>query len=63
MIAAVKAAGFRGSTTVAAGWASPTEDPYRLPRLEVLAGTARGAGCSPRSTESRDRPAPGSHYP
>jgi len=39
VIAAVKAAGFRGSTTVTAGWASPSEDPYRLPRLRVLAGT------------------------
>jgi peptidoglycan/xylan/chitin deacetylase (PgdA/CDA1 family) len=40
VIAAVKAAGFRGSTTVIAGWASPTENPYRLPRLRVLAGTS-----------------------
>jgi peptidoglycan/xylan/chitin deacetylase (PgdA/CDA1 family) len=40
VIAAVRAAGFRGSTTVIPGWASPTEDPYRLPRLRVLGGTA-----------------------
>jgi peptidoglycan/xylan/chitin deacetylase (PgdA/CDA1 family) len=40
VIAAVKAAGFRGSTTVVPGWASPTEDPYRLPRLRVLSGTS-----------------------
>ncbi|MGH2851155.1 MAG: polysaccharide deacetylase family protein, partial [Solirubrobacteraceae bacterium] len=40
VIAAVKAAGFRGSTTVTPGWASPTEDPYRLPRLRVLSGTS-----------------------
>ena len=40
VVAAVRAAGFRGSTTVVPGWASPSEDPYRLPRLRVLAGTS-----------------------
>ncbi|HTX10942.1 MAG TPA: polysaccharide deacetylase family protein [Solirubrobacteraceae bacterium] len=40
VIAAVKAAGFVGSTTVVPGWASPGEDPYRLPRLRVLGGTS-----------------------
>jgi peptidoglycan/xylan/chitin deacetylase (PgdA/CDA1 family) len=40
VIAAVRAAGFRGSTTVTPGWAGPAEDPYRLPRLRVLAGTS-----------------------
>ena len=40
VIAAVKAAGFVGSTTVIPGWASPSEDPYRLPRLRVLNGTS-----------------------
>lgn len=40
VIAAVRAAGFRGSTTVVKGWAGPAENPYRLPRLEVLAGTS-----------------------
>jgi peptidoglycan/xylan/chitin deacetylase (PgdA/CDA1 family) len=40
VIAAVKAAGFVGSTTVIPGWASPGEDPYRLPRLRVLGGTS-----------------------
>jgi peptidoglycan/xylan/chitin deacetylase (PgdA/CDA1 family) len=39
VIAEVKAAGFVGSTTVVPGWAAPTEDPYRLPRLRVLGGT------------------------
>jgi len=43
VIAAVKAAGFAGSTTVIPGWAGPSEDPYRLPRLRVLGGTS-GAG-------------------
>ncbi len=40
VIAAVKAAGFVGSTTVIPGWATPSEDPYRLPRLRVLGGTS-----------------------
>jgi peptidoglycan/xylan/chitin deacetylase (PgdA/CDA1 family) len=39
VIAAVRAAGYVGSTTVVPGWASPSEDPYRLPRLRVLGGT------------------------
>jgi peptidoglycan/xylan/chitin deacetylase (PgdA/CDA1 family) len=61
VIAAVRAAGFRGSTTVIPGWASPTEDPYRLPRLRVLAGT------SPETLLSeiqaiRDSPPPGPSY-
>ncbi len=42
VIAAVRAAGYRGSTTVVPGWAQPGEDPYRLPRLRVLGGTAGG---------------------
>ena len=40
VIAAVRAAGFAGSTTVIPGWANPSEDPYRLPRLRVLGGTS-----------------------
>jgi peptidoglycan/xylan/chitin deacetylase (PgdA/CDA1 family) len=43
VIAAVKAAGFIGSTTVIPGWAVPTTDPFRLPRLRVLGGTSPAA--------------------
>jgi peptidoglycan/xylan/chitin deacetylase (PgdA/CDA1 family) len=43
VIAEVKAAGFVGSTTVVPGWAAPSEDPYRLPRLRVLNGTSPSA--------------------
>jgi peptidoglycan/xylan/chitin deacetylase (PgdA/CDA1 family) len=43
VIAAVRAAGFVGSTTVIPGWAAPSSDPYRLPRLRVLAGTSPAA--------------------
>ena len=40
VLAAVLAAGYRGSTTVVPGWARSGEDPYRLPRLRVLGETA-----------------------
>lgn len=40
VIAAVKAAGYVGSTTVVPGWAAPGEDRYRLHRLRVLGGTS-----------------------
>jgi peptidoglycan/xylan/chitin deacetylase (PgdA/CDA1 family) len=40
VIAAVRAAGFVGSTTVIPGWAAPAEDRYRLHRLRVLGGTS-----------------------
>jgi peptidoglycan/xylan/chitin deacetylase (PgdA/CDA1 family) len=39
VIAAVRAAGYGGSTTVIPGWAHPQDDPYRLHRLRVLGGT------------------------
>jgi peptidoglycan/xylan/chitin deacetylase (PgdA/CDA1 family) len=38
--AAVRAAGFTGSTTVVRGWASPQGDRFRLPRVPVIGGTA-----------------------
>jgi peptidoglycan/xylan/chitin deacetylase (PgdA/CDA1 family) len=61
VIAAVKSAGYTGSTTVVPGWAGPASDPYRLPRLRVLGGT------SPESLLSelqaiRNDPAPPSSY-
>ncbi len=40
VVAAVQAAGYRGSTTVVPGWAQPSGDPDRLPRLRVLGGTS-----------------------
>ena len=39
VVAAVQAAGYRGSTTVVPGWAGRGSDPDRLPRLRVLGGT------------------------
>jgi peptidoglycan/xylan/chitin deacetylase (PgdA/CDA1 family) len=39
VVAAVKAAGYVGSTTVVPGWAHAGDDRYRLPRLRVVRGT------------------------
>jgi peptidoglycan/xylan/chitin deacetylase (PgdA/CDA1 family) len=62
VVAAVRAAGYTGSTTVVPGWAGPDQDPYRLPRLRVLGGT------SPEQLLSeiagiRDDPSPPDAYP
>jgi peptidoglycan/xylan/chitin deacetylase (PgdA/CDA1 family) len=40
VIAAVRRAGYVGSTTVVPGWARRTGNTYRLPRLRVLGGTS-----------------------
>ena len=74
VIAAVKAAGFVGSTTVIPGWASGGEDPYRLPRLRVLGGTTPSGLLSQiassestarlrRRTEARERREHGAAHP
>jgi peptidoglycan/xylan/chitin deacetylase (PgdA/CDA1 family) len=57
VIAAVKAAGYTGSTTVIPGWAHPTEDRYRLHRLRVLGGTTPGALLAQISGIREDPPA------
>jgi peptidoglycan/xylan/chitin deacetylase (PgdA/CDA1 family) len=61
VIAAVKAAGYVGSTTVVPGWASPAEDPYRLPRLRVLGGTSPGTLLA-EIAAIRANPAPPASY-
>jgi peptidoglycan/xylan/chitin deacetylase (PgdA/CDA1 family) len=61
VIAAVHSAGFIGSTTVVPGWASRSEDPYRLPRLRVLGGTSPSALLSQISS-SESATAPPSSY-
>jgi peptidoglycan/xylan/chitin deacetylase (PgdA/CDA1 family) len=61
VIAAVKAAGYTGSTTVIPGWASPESDPYRLPRLRVLGGTSPAALLSELQAIRGD-PAPPASY-
>jgi peptidoglycan/xylan/chitin deacetylase (PgdA/CDA1 family) len=61
VIAAVKAAGFVGSTTVIPGWANSSEDPYRLPRLRVLGGTSPTALLGQIATAQSNGAPPGSY--
>ena len=61
VVAAVQAAGYTGSTTVVPGWASPSSDPYRLPRLRVLGGTSPASLLSELAAIRND-PAPPAAY-
>jgi peptidoglycan/xylan/chitin deacetylase (PgdA/CDA1 family) len=56
--AAVRAAGYSGSTTVVPGWAHPDEDPYRLHRLRVLGGTTAAQLLALLAGTREDAPAP-----
>ena len=62
VIAEVRAAGYVGSTTVVPGWAGPSEDPYRLPRLRVLGGTSPSALLA-QIAAARSASAPPLSYP
>jgi len=61
VLAEVRAAGYKGSTTVVPGWASPPEDPYRMHRLRVLGGTSGRALLSLIAGTRSDPPAPASY--
>jgi peptidoglycan/xylan/chitin deacetylase (PgdA/CDA1 family) len=61
VIAEVKAAGYVGSTTVVPGWASPSADPYRLPRIRVLGGTSPGALVELIAAAREDPPPPSAY--
>jgi peptidoglycan/xylan/chitin deacetylase (PgdA/CDA1 family) len=61
VVAAVKAAGFTGSTTVVPGWAHPAEDRFRLHRLRVLGGTSPSALLAQIADIREDPPAPASY--
>jgi peptidoglycan/xylan/chitin deacetylase (PgdA/CDA1 family) len=61
VIAAVRAAGYVGSTTVVPGWASPSDDADRLPRLRVLGGTS-GQALLAQVASTRAAPAAPSSY-
>ena len=61
VIAAVRAAGYRGSTTVIPGWAGPGEDRYRLHRIRVLGGTSGPALLSLVDATRSDPAAPPSY--
>jgi peptidoglycan/xylan/chitin deacetylase (PgdA/CDA1 family) len=61
VVAAVRAAGYTGSTTVVPGWAHPRDDPYRLHRLRVLGGTTPAALLALIADIRGDPPAPASY--
>jgi peptidoglycan/xylan/chitin deacetylase (PgdA/CDA1 family) len=61
VIAAVKAAGYAGSTSVVPGWAHAGDDPYRLHRLRVLGGTTP-AGLLAQLASVREAPSAPSAY-
>jgi peptidoglycan/xylan/chitin deacetylase (PgdA/CDA1 family) len=61
VVAAVRAAGFVGSTTVIPGWASRAADPYALPRLRVLGGTS-ASGLLEQIAAARTNPPPPAAY-
>ncbi|MGZ4170984.1 MAG: polysaccharide deacetylase family protein [Solirubrobacteraceae bacterium] len=61
VINAVRAAGYLGSTTVIPGWAGPSSDPYRLPRLRVLGGTSPSALLEQIATYRSAAAPPGSY--
>jgi peptidoglycan/xylan/chitin deacetylase (PgdA/CDA1 family) len=61
VIDAVKAAGYKGSTTVVPGWASRTSDPYLLPRLRIAGGTTP-AELVGQIASAQGAPAPPSSY-
>jgi peptidoglycan/xylan/chitin deacetylase (PgdA/CDA1 family) len=58
VVAAVKAAGYAGSTTVVPGWAHRTDDSYRLHRLRVLGGTSPRALLGQIASARTASPAP-----
>jgi peptidoglycan/xylan/chitin deacetylase (PgdA/CDA1 family) len=57
VVAAVRAAGYEGSTTVVPGWAHRSDDRYRLHRLRVLGGTSPAALLSLIAATRGDPPA------
>jgi peptidoglycan/xylan/chitin deacetylase (PgdA/CDA1 family) len=63
VLAAVKAAGYVGATTVIPGWAGPSDDPFRLPRLRVLGGTSPQELLALIAGTRGDPPAPADYLP
>jgi peptidoglycan/xylan/chitin deacetylase (PgdA/CDA1 family) len=60
VVTVVKSAGYIGATTVVPGWANQRIDPYRLPRLRVLAGTSPSALLGLIAGTRENRPPPDS---
>ena len=57
-VAAARAAGFEGALTSFAGWAGPQSDRFRLPRINVLAGTSPGQLLSQIASSKQTTSAP-----
>jgi peptidoglycan/xylan/chitin deacetylase (PgdA/CDA1 family) len=58
VIAAARAAGFVGATTLTPGWASPQGDRFRLPRVQVVGGTSPSELLSQVASAQQDTSAP-----
>jgi peptidoglycan/xylan/chitin deacetylase (PgdA/CDA1 family) len=56
--AAVRAAGYLGALTLVPGWASPQDDRFRLPRVQVVGGTAPAALPAQLASVQGDAPPP-----
>lgn len=61
VVAAVREAGYEGSTTVVPGWVRSGEDRYRLHRLRVLGGTSPQALLELIASSRTNPPAPNSY--
>jgi peptidoglycan/xylan/chitin deacetylase (PgdA/CDA1 family) len=61
VVAAVREAGYSGSTTVVPGWARPADDANRLHRLRVLGGTSGHALLEQVESSREAPPAPTSY--
>ena len=61
VIAAVRAAGYVGSTTVVPGWAHPADNLFRLHRLRVPGGTSPGELLSQIAGVRNEPPAPATY--
>jgi peptidoglycan/xylan/chitin deacetylase (PgdA/CDA1 family) len=61
VVAAVRAAGFVGSTTVVPGWARWSDNRYELPRLRVLGGTSPQSLLALIAVSEHDPPAPAAY--
>lgn len=62
VIAAVRAAGFVGSTTVVPGWANPQGDRFRLARLPVLGGVSPSQLLSQIASAQQDASPPAAYH-
>src|SRR5579884_107376 len=59
VVAAVQAAGFLGAMTLVPGWASPSGDHLRLPRMRVVGGTSPSMLLSQIASAQHDPSPPG----